>query len=580
MRRKLQIGAKLLGGIRLLLSDRIRQMCQALMRWGQSGWGQPEASQERDTKQTTRLNRMVEELTREKERYRTLLETSPDAIGIIDEDATILFCNQQTCELFGYARSQDLIGRNLFLELFAPDDRQRAREDFEALQREGKIRNLVYAMVKQNGTRFLGEVCGSLLFPPPGQAPTFLGTIRDVTRYKKSQETIQRAYTELSFLNRQIRRSRDLFSALIDGLKDGLVLLDHAGKVLAVNQALARLLNTTPAKMVQYFWDDVCKQAVPPFPGEDALLLLEYQQESSYQVTYPAADGHEYILDIKTSLLEKSEQQRLVSGITNEPPYSIIIHVIDVTEQFQIEAKLIQNERFATSGRLAATVAHEVNGPLQAMRALFHLMRRAQKEERDRLLHEADSEIERVGRILHQLLDFCRPGPDHIVPLNVNGVIERVLFLSSGTLAKQRIVVERNLEENLPPLLAQPDSLNQIVFNLLLNAIEAMPDGGILQVQTTRQTEHNGTTSLVIKISDTGEGIPPTIQNKIFTPFFTTKKGGTGIGLAVCQKLVSQYEGHIVVQKNQRNERNEGGGATFMIVFPLAQTEGKSGARQ
>jgi PAS domain S-box-containing protein len=531
---------------------------------------------------------MVEELTREKERYRTLVETSPDAIGIIDEDGTIVFCNQQTCELFGYARSDDLIGRNLFLDLFAPEDLQRALEDFETLQYEGKIRNLVYTLVKQDRTRFIGEVHGSILSPPADQAPTFLGTIRDVTRYKKSEETIQRAYTELSFLNRQIRRSRDLFSALIDGLKDGLVLLDHTGNVLAVNQALARLLNTTPAKMVQCLWDDVCKQAVPPFPGEDALLFLEHRQKSSYRVTYPAADGKEYILDIKTSLLEKSEQQRLVSEITNEPPYSIIIHVIDVTEQFQIEAKLIQNERFATSGRLAATVAHEVNGPLQAMRALFHLMRRAQKEERDLLLDDVDSEIERVGRILHQLLDFCRPGPDHIVPLNVNGVIERVLFLSSGTLAKQRIVVERHLAKHLPRLQAQPDALNQIVLNLLLNAIEAMPDGGTLRVQTDLQTENNDTISLIIKISDTGVGISPDVQNKIFTPFFTTKKDGTGIGLTVCQNLVSQYDGYIVVQNNQRdkqNERNErngrngGGGTTFMIVFPLVRTEETNGAR-
>lgn len=574
MRRKLQIGVELLAGIGLSLSTRIRHLGQAIIQ-AIIAIIQPVIQ----PITMGRLNRMVEELTREKERYRTLVETSPDAIGIIDEDGTILFCNQQTCELFGYARSDDLIGRNLFLDLFAPDDLQRALEDFETLQHEGKIRNLVYTLVKQDRTRFIGEVHGSILSPPADQAPTFLGTIRDVTRHKKSEETIQRAYTELSFLNRQIRRSRDLFSALIDGLKDGLVLLDHTGNVLAVNQSLARLLNTTPAKMVQCLWDDVCKQAVPPFPGEDALLFLEHQQESSYRVTYLAADGKEYILDIKTSLLEKSEQQRLVSEITNEPPYSIIIHVIDVTEQFQIEAKLIQNERFATSGRLAATVAHEVNGPLQAMRALFHLIRRAQKEERDLLLDDVDSEIERVGRILHQLLDFCRPGPDHIVPLNVNGVIERVLFLSSGTLAKQRIVVERHLAKNLPPLLAQPDALNQIVLNLLLNAIEAMPDGGTLRVQTDLQTENNDIISLIIKISDTGVGISPDVQNKIFTPFFTTKKDGTGIGLTVCQNLVSQYDGYIVVQNNQRdeqnerNERNGGGGTTFMIVFPLVRKE-------
>jgi two-component system NtrC family sensor kinase len=270
----------------------------------------------------------------------------------------------------------------------------------------------------------------------------------------------------------------------------------------------------------------------------------------------------------------------------------VIVHVIDVTERLQLEALVIQNEHFAARGRLAATVAHEVNTPLQSIRNCLYLAGKAQGQQRDTYLELASEELERISTIVRKLLDVKHHGDESTPALiNLNTLIERVLLLTGGTLASYGIDIERNFSPTRPMVFGYANHLTQVLLNIILNAVDAMPDGGklylntrsdTLKPETSRQPAFQSNTGgfsatldaiesvqpaggqdiVMIEITDTGCGIPPEIQSRMFDPFFTTKASGSGVGLAISQQIVVQHGGQINVHSTP------GHGSTFRIILP------------
>jgi two-component system NtrC family sensor kinase len=243
-------------------------------------------------------------------------------------------------------------------------------------------------------------------------------------------------------------------------------------------------------------------------------------------------------------------------------PEQLLVHVRDMTEQMQLEAQIIERERFAATGRLAATVAHEVNTPLQAIESCLHLAGRvADEAERARYLRLAREEIQRVGYTLRQLLDLYRPSGSRVA-LDINGLIERVLLLTGNSLARQSIQIDRDFSTDLPPLIGRADEITQVLINLAFNAMQAMPRGGRLGVQTARAAGEAGQPVLCIRVRDTGVGIAPELHERIFEPFFTTRPDGTGLGLAVCRRIIDAHGGTL------RVESEPGAGSCFIIEIP------------
>jgi len=152
----------------------------------------------------------------------------------------------------------------------------------------------------------------------------------------------------------------------------------------------------------------------------------------------------------------------------------------------------------------------------------------------------AREEIDRIGTILRHLLDIHRPHSSKSTPVDLNAIIERVLLLTAGTLADQRIEVERSLDSNLPTVQGRPDQLTQVVLNVTLNAAEAMPHGGTLHFKTFQQHQH-----IVLRVIDNGVGMTSEVQSHVFEPFFITKPKGTGLGLTISQRILGQYNGTI-----------------------------------
>jgi signal transduction histidine kinase len=240
-----------------------------------------------------------------------------------------------------------------------------------------------------------------------------------------------------------------------------------------------------------------------------------------------------------------------------------------------LEQRLGQTEKLATIGQLAAEIAHEVGTPLNVIAGRAKAMKRKSK---DQEAVEKNAEIvaeqtARITRIIQRLLDFTRRkvGTTGKAEVNVNELSLTTMELLAGQFSAAKIKTRLDRAEALPKVAGDADRLQQVLINLMLNAVQAMPDGGALTVETraverTRPGLEEGEEQKFISLSikDTGVGIPEDIRDKIFDPFYTTKEGqgGTGLGLAVCSGIVKEHDGWIDV------ETNGGGGTVFHVYLP------------
>jgi two-component system NtrC family sensor kinase len=225
------------------------------------------------------------------------------------------------------------------------------------------------------------------------------------------------------------------------------------------------------------------------------------------------------------------------------------------------QEQLVQSERLAAVGKLAARVAHEVNNPLAIIKTTIRIMRNQNPKEASRHLEMIDEEIGRIARILRELLDFSRPSPTEQA-VEANAVIQSLERLLAPNLREKQIALSVNLEPKLPQVRISADHFKQVLLNLVRNAEDAMPEGGQLAIQTARI---NG--DIEVRLTDTGCGIPPEHLPYLFDPFFTTKaqQGGMGLGLSVLYGIVKNAQGHIEV------ESEAGKGSTFRVFLPVCE---------
>jgi len=235
------------------------------------------------------------------------------------------------------------------------------------------------------------------------------------------------------------------------------------------------------------------------------------------------------------------------------------------------QEQLIQAEKLTSLGQMAASIAHEVNNPLSGVLVYTQLLSKKiasnsiSREVILDYLSKMDSELTRSTRLVRNLLDFARQSPPALGKVDINEVVDRALDLVAHSFEKQDIEVVKEFNPSLPQLVADSDQLQQVCTNLILNAIQAMPEGGWLSLRTSAE----GDGQLKIEVEDTGCGISPENMRKLFTPFFTTKSEvkGVGLGLAVAYGIIQRHHGRIEVQSQ------EGEGTTFTIYLPLSHEE-------
>jgi two-component system NtrC family sensor kinase len=250
-------------------------------------------------------------------------------------------------------------------------------------------------------------------------------------------------------------------------------------------------------------------------------------------------------------------------------------------EREETQAQLIHTEKMSALGRLTASIAHEINNPIQSVLSCLNLAAEELEEEGrrdklDRYLDIAEGEIERIAAIVRRMRDFYRPAIHGRQPIDPHEILEGVLALTAKQLQYANVEIRRAWSDDLPIVEADPDHLKQVFLNLTLNAADAMPQGGVFEVHTARDQLPGQGDAVRIEFRDSGVGIPPDVQARLFEPFFTTKEDGSGLGLYITYGIVESHHGQIGV------ESRPGQGTTFTILLPVEQPQeaqpSKSGA--
>lgn len=225
----------------------------------------------------------------------------------------------------------------------------------------------------------------------------------------------------------------------------------------------------------------------------------------------------------------------------------------------RVQGEIIQAEKMSTLGYLSAGMAHEIRNPLNSIGLYVQLVKGCPDEtERLECLEKIEQEIKRIDGILRKLMDAVKRPRFHLRQVSINEVIDSAIELFRSRMEMHRVRLDREYRKIPPPIQADPLELEQIFTNLFVNSIEEMTDGGVLGVMLEQDDD-----KIVVRVSDTGKGIPRENVSKVFDPFFTTKTSGTGLGLSVVLRIVRTYNGKIEV------ESEEGKGTVFTVSLPI-----------
>jgi two-component system, NtrC family, sensor kinase len=372
-----------------------------------------------------------------------------------------------------------------------------------------------------------------------------------------------------------VAQSEARYRALLQHATDNVLLLNRAGTaILDANLALEQLSGYSHAELLT-----LDPATLLPAIGELAEAAARNGRGNGN-----GRESHEIETELRTRAEIVAQVAVSVSTVPHEGEQLLLVIARDISERQRIAKQLMQAEKLAALGRLSTSLAHELNNPLQAIHNSVHLMlsRPLSEEKRQTYLTMTQDEIVRLINVVQRTLDFYRPNRDGMRPVDVNEIIDAVLALTETELHERRVQVLREGETpRLPRVFAVSGHLKQVCFNLIFNAVEAMPEGGELRVRTyldegdedddqgyvavSGGAEGPGGPTVTIEIADTGAGIPAQELPKIFEPFYTTRVKGSGLGLAVSYSIIEQHHGALAVRSTV------GAGTTFRIRLPVAQ---------
>src|ERR671932_1524815 len=343
-----------------------------------------------------------------------------------------------------------------------------------------------------------------------------------------------------------------------------IILLDNGNEPILMNHEALRLLQASPLDTFRSKRAQICVTNEARFTSFVSQLRLDPAQGMSGEIVLTDPDNHEPLTMAVTSTEVRDELGAVVATVSVMQDVSRLREL----ERRRIEQILFDSEKLAAAGRLAASIPQEINHPLEAIKnALYLLSNKIPADDPNaKFLQIATKETDRVSRILRQMLGFYRP--PKMEPTDINRLIEESESLIEKHLRQNRVKIENDLDPRLPRVIASADQIKQVLLNLMLNAQQAMPEGGTLYVST--RVSHGAdpdflmSDSVHIQVRDTGKGIPEEYLPHIFEPFFSTKaEKGTGLGLWVCQGIVQAHGGSIKLRSRQ------GRGTTFSVALPI-----------
>lgn len=355
----------------------------------------------------------------------------------------------------------------------------------------------------------------------------------------------------------------EFYANVIDSVGDGVIVLDGDGTVILLNPVAEELAGVSRRISLG--------QPFSVLFREDTLLLEMADKSASSGMSI---SDHENIVFKRGGRITPLSVTVSPLLLADGSRAGTIVLLKDLTNIRDLEAAVRKADRLSTIGTLAAGLAHEIKNPLGGIRGAAQLleMELAEDDELRECTQVVLKEVQRVNRIVEELLDLASPRSLNLVGVNLHKILAHIVFLQQQATEGKSITFQRHLDPSIPPILADEGRLTQLFLNLIKNAVEAVGENGVIAIASRVVSEYTMTQKgerrsrmVAIEVSDDGRGIPPEEMESLFTPFFTTKERGTGLGLAICQKIVAEHRGMI------RVDSREGKGTTFTIMLPLVQ---------
>lgn len=390
-----------------------------------------------------------------------------------------------------------------------------------------------------------------------------------VGRALKQKDMLRKIARQLA----EIEYLKSFYESIIQNLRSGLITVDQFMKITDVNQAAEIILGYSKEEMLSKPLDDF----LTPMDGKKCLFFdaadeMDNTMGHLSEVPMKKKSGDLFPSEVCFSVITDSSD--VVTGL------SCIFR--DITAKKVLEQDLARVDKLASLGEMAAGMAHEIKNPLAGISGAMQILARSfdQGDTNQLIFNEVQSQVKRLDNFINSLLQFARPGQSQVADVDLDRIVEKALFLATPHIDDKKIKIVRDFESSPPAVQGDEGQLQQVLLNIILNAVDSMTKGGKLVIRSYWEKESTALNRkecvgpvcravngfMKVAISDTGKGIEPASLEMIFNPFHTTKGHGTGLGLSISHRIMEQHGGTIIVESEPEV------GSTFIVCLPVCSS--------
>ncbi|MBX3304789.1 MAG: PAS domain S-box protein [Nitrospira sp.] len=495
------------------------------------------------TEDITERKRGEEALHESQRQLTTLISNIPGFVYRCrnDRDWTFEYLSEGVSDLTGYTVQEYLVQRSIsYGDNTHPGDRERVWQEIQAAVAQRRPYETTYRILTRAGEVKSVWERGEGIYDMDGGLNYLEGFVTDITERKRAEHLL--------------RQSEERYRRLI-AISPYAILVNRGDRILFANDQAIKLFGAVKA-------DEILGRSVMD------LFHPDYHPAIRERI-HELVEGRAQVPMLEEKIVTLSgrsvDAEVSAARFVDEEGPAILVMLRDISERKRLQEQLRKTERIAELGTVASGMAHEIGTPMNVIlgRAEY-LMDRVTEEPIKKGLQTIITQVERITRVMNQLLSFARRKTPERGALDLKQVVEDSLEMFHERLTRSQIQLELLLADLCPMVLADADQMSQVMINLVMNAVHAMPNGGTLHVALAPELQ-----MVRLTVADTGHGIPREVIKKIFDPFFTTKEfgKGTGLGLTVVKGIIEEHQGSIAV------ESQEGAGTTFTILLPMADNK-------
>jgi len=496
-------------------------------------------------------------LEENEQKLRTIIDTSPDAIVWLDTTGKITLVNRKGLEITGFSK-KDLIGKNFMdAEVLAQESKEKTQKAF--MKRLEGINTPPYEVkiMTKNGEIIPFEISASPIFEG-GKVVGVQSIFRDLRERKKMEEQLRQYSERLEDLveerTKELRESEKRYSVLVEEASDGVVIIQDE-KIVFINRRAAEIVGYARDELIGHSFDEFLDEKTSLEMKELYMGRMQGEKVPTLrEIEIPSKTGRS--IAIETSA-------RLINYHGRPADFAIMR---DISKRKQAEEKRLRLEKLAAIGELATMVGHDLRNPLQSIENATYVLNNELQcpnsstpipRKTMEMLQVINDSVNYADKIIRDLQEFSGIKNPKLEKNDVNAIVKEVL---------SRVETPKNVElimelGCLPEIKLDRDMIERVLLNLATNGVQAMKEKGGPLIVSTKETKN----FVEVSFKDAGIGIPKENVEKLFTPFFTTKAQGMGMGLAICKKLIDSHDGSI------ETESEEGKGSIFTVKLPIQQ---------